>query len=96
MIATEPAHDVKFAMPIHRDDDYWQQLPDGRLMVGGYDAIDNDLECWEKLEDFLRNHIKTSAAVTHRWLGICAFNEEGDPICEELRPNVFAIGAYSG
>jgi len=96
MIATEPAHDVKFTMPIHRDDDYWQQLPDGRLMVGGYDAIDDDLECWEKLEDFLRTHIKTKAAVTHRWLGICAFNQEGDPICEELRPHVFAIGAYSG
>ena len=96
MIGTEPAHDVRFTMPIHRDDDYWQQLADKRIILGGFDAIDDDEECWAALEVFLREHIKTKAKVTHRWVGVCAFNMEGDPICEEVRPGVFAIGAYSG
>lgn len=42
MIGTEPAHDVDFKMPIHRDDDYWQQLEDKRIILGGYDGIDDD------------------------------------------------------
>ena len=42
MIGTEPADDVRFTMPIHRDDDYWQQLPDKRIILGGFDGIDND------------------------------------------------------
>ena len=44
----------------------------------------------------MRNHIKTKAAVEHKWWSWAGFNESGDPICEETRPGVFAIGGYSG
>jgi len=44
----------------------------------------------------LRNHIKTQAKVSHKWFSHAGFNEDGDPICEEVRTGVFAIGGYSG
>jgi hypothetical protein len=77
MIGTEPANDVRFTMPIYRDGDqtYWQQLPDKRIILGGFDEIDDDEECWEALEKFLREHIKTEAKVTHKWVGVCAYSK---------------------
>lgn len=65
-------------------------------MLGGHRAIQNDEEVWDKLELFLREHIKTKAKVTHKWVSAAGFNKEGDPICEEVRKGVFVIGGYSG
>lgn len=48
------------------------------------------------LDEFLREHIGTKAEITHRWGGLVGYNNDGDPICEEVRPGVFAIGAYNG
>jgi gamma-glutamylputrescine oxidase len=39
ILATEPADDVNFPMPVHREDDYWWQLPDGCIVLGGYRSI---------------------------------------------------------
>lgn len=38
MLATAPATDVKFARPVYRREgyDYWQQLPDGSIALGGF------------------------------------------------------------
>lgn len=38
MLATSPAKDVKFTRPVYRRDgyDYWQQLPDGSIALGGF------------------------------------------------------------
>lgn len=48
------------------------------------------------IEEFLREHIKTEAKITHRWGGLVSYNNDGDPISEEVRPGVFVIGAYNG
>jgi len=44
----------------------------------------------------LREHIGTNAPITHRWAGLVSYTKNGDPIFEETRPGVMAIGAYNG
>ena len=108
MLATAPARDVKINYAVYRRDgyDYWQQLPDGSITLGGFRDINTEGE-WEatcepanpiqdKLEDFLRNYIGTKAPITHRWAGLVSYTKNGNPISEEVRPGVFAIGAYNG
>lgn len=108
MLATAPATDVFIPRPVYWRDgyEYWQQLPDGTVALGGF--RDTELEAeWthdgtpspaiqSRLERFLREHIGTAAPITHRWAASVSYSESGAPICEEVRPGVFAIGAYSG
>ena len=86
--------------------DYWQQLPDGSIALGGFRDINVDNE-WthdcqpanpiqDRLEQFLREHVKTKAPITHRWAGLVSYTQNGDPIFEEVRLGVIAIGAYNG
>ena len=108
MLATAPAHDVIIPRPIYWRDgfEYWQQLPDGGVALGGFRDTEIDAE-WtcdatptpgiqQRLEQFLREHIGTHAEITHRWAASVAYTHTGLPICEEVRSGVFAIGAYSG
>jgi glycine/D-amino acid oxidase-like deaminating enzyme len=106
MLATEPARDCTIPRPVYRrwGYDYWQQLPDRRLAVGGFRDIDQcsdgpaqpTPEVQAALEGLLRDTIGSSAAVTHRWAAHVAFTPDGLPICDEVRPGVWAAGAYSG
>jgi glycine/D-amino acid oxidase-like deaminating enzyme len=97
MLATAPATDVKFSKANYRRDgyDYWQQTKDGRIALGGFRDINKDNE-WThncvpaqpiqgRLEQFLREHIKTKAPITHRWAGLVAYTDDGEPIFEEIR-----------
>ncbi len=108
MLATAPAHDVVVPRPVYLREgyEYWQQLPDGAIALGGFRDAGGDAE-WtvdatptpeiqERLEQFLREHIGTVAPVTHRWAASVSYSESGAPICEAVRDGVFAIGAYSG
>jgi glycine/D-amino acid oxidase-like deaminating enzyme len=108
MLATAPATDVSIPRPVYWRDgyEYWQQLPDGSIAIGGF--RDTELEAeWtadatptagiqSRLEQFLREHVRTEAPITHRWAASVSYSESGAPICEEVRSGVFAIGAYSG
>jgi len=49
-----------------------------------------------RLERFLREHLQVQANITHRWAASVSYTQTGLPIMEEVRPNVWAIGAYSG
>ncbi|PZA07019.1 MULTISPECIES: FAD-binding oxidoreductase [unclassified Meiothermus] len=107
MLATAPAPEVHFPRPVYTrwGYDYWQQLPDGRLALGG--RRDADLEAeWTyadapseaiqtRLENLLRS-IGVQAQITHRWAASVSYAEDGLPVAEEVRPGVWAIGAYSG
>ncbi|HYW51875.1 MAG TPA: FAD-binding oxidoreductase [Gemmatimonadaceae bacterium] len=108
MLATAPAHDVRFPRPVYWRDgyEYWQQLPDGSIALGGFRDTDVENE-WTHaatptqaiqacLDQFLRSHVGTTAPVTHRWAASVSYSTNGAPICEEVREGVFAIGAYSG
>ncbi|MES3035682.1 MAG: FAD-binding oxidoreductase [Gemmatimonadota bacterium] len=108
MLATAPATDVTVPRPVYWRDgyEYWQQLPDGGIALGGFRDTEVEQE-WThdtapsatiqaRLEQFLRQHIGTQAPITHRWAASVSYTENGAPICEEVRDGVFAIGAYSG
>jgi gamma-glutamylputrescine oxidase len=108
MLATAPATDVTIPRPVYWRDgyEYWQQLPDGSIALGGFrdTAIEDEwthdtvpsAPIQRRLEQFLRSHIGTQASVTHRWAASVAYSTDGAPICEPVRDEVFAIGAYSG
>ncbi len=108
MLATAPARDVSIARPVYWrfGYEYWQQLADGSVAVGGFRDMEAEAE-WtfdatptpaiqQRLDLFVREHIGTAAPVTHRWAASVSYSESGAPICEEVRRGVFAIGAYSG
>ena len=86
--------------------EYYQQLPDGRVALGGFRDAGGEAE-WEasgvpsevvqgRLEHFLRAELNVHAPITHRWAAPVGYTESGLPVLEEVRPNVWAIGGYSG
>ena len=86
--------------------EYWQQQADGTIALGGFrdqareEEWTHDDEPTEfvqgLLEKFLREHLKVRAPVTHRWAASVAYTTDGLPILEQVRDNVWAVGAYSG
>ncbi len=108
MIASAPTTEITVSRPVYArwGYEYWQQLPDGRVTLGGF--RDRALaEEWtlEKtptervqnlLEMFMRGRIGVHAPITHRWAANVAYSNDGMPVIEEVRPNVWAIGAYNG
>jgi glycine/D-amino acid oxidase-like deaminating enzyme len=108
MLATAPTDEVRIAGPVYArwGWDYWQQLPDGRVVLGGCRDVGGDGE-WTKddsptasvqagLERLLRERIGVSAPITHRWGGLIAFTDGVLPVVAEVRPGVVAAGAYKG
>lgn len=108
MLATEPAHDVTIPCPISANGgfDYWQQLPDGRIALGGgrNRAMDREWgapadptdEIQGYLDSVLRERIGTQARVTHRWAARVAYTATGLPVLAEVEPRVWAAGGYCG
>lgn len=108
MLATAPTAEVTIPSPMYYREgfEYWQQLPDGRIALGGFRDQGGEAE-WSHdavpgepvqslLETFLRTHIGVSAPITHRWAACAGYTETGLPIVEQVRPGVFAMGGYSG
>jgi glycine/D-amino acid oxidase-like deaminating enzyme len=108
MLATAPCADLQNPRPVYWRDgfEYWQQLPDGSIALGGFRDAEMDSE-WthnatpsagiqQRLDDFLRHTLRVQSPVTHRWAASVAYTDTGAPICEEVRDGVFVIGAYSG
>lgn len=108
MLASAPTREVSIPRPVYArwGYEYWQQLPDGRVALGGFRdrALDEEWTLEDAptagvqglLEGFLRERIGVHAPITHRWAASVAYSSDGMPILEELRPGVWAIGAYSG
>ncbi len=109
MLATAPVAGVKVpaAMYARYGFEYWQQLPDGRIALGGLrdrfgdaeetgDAVPSE-ELQRELERVLREEVGAAdAVVTHRWAGAVGYTPDYLPIVEEVRPRVWAIGGYCG
>ena len=108
MLASAPAPEVRIPRPVYYrwGYEYWQQLPDGRVALGGFRDRAGDSE-WtrdtapggfvqEELERFLRDHVGVRAPVTHRWAASVGFTPGGLPLLREVRPRVWAVGGYSG
>lgn len=108
MLATAPAPEVDFSRPVYyrQGYEYWQQLPDRSLALGGF--RDHALEAEWTQEDFpteriqalqekfLREHLKVRAPITHRWAASVGYTPDGLPILEEVRAKTWAVGGYNG
>ncbi len=85
--------------------EYWQQLPDGRLAVGGFRDVGGAGEETTSSEpsavvqealDGLLASIAPGAVVTHRWAASVGFTDDALPFLGEVRQGVWAAGGYSG
>ena len=108
MLATAPLPRLRFHRPVYArwGLDYWQQLPDRSIALGGCRDIGGDAE-WttsseptdvvqSALTALLHGALQIDAPITHRWAATVAYSRSGMPILEQVRPGVWAIGAYSG
>jgi glycine/D-amino acid oxidase-like deaminating enzyme len=110
MLATAPVAERLFDRPHYARHgfDYWQQLDDGRLVVGGkrdvsFETEYTDVEettplVQERLEAFTADLLGAPPAVTHRWAGIWGETADRLPLAGPVpgRPGVWVAGGYSG
>jgi gamma-glutamylputrescine oxidase len=110
VLATEPLGGRPFPLPHYARGgyDYWQQLPDGRLVAGG--RRDTTLEReWtaeeattpeiqSQLERLVEDLLGELPRITHRWAGIFGTTSDLLPLVGELpsRPGVWVAAGYSG
>ncbi len=108
MLATAPTTEITVPCPMYYRDghEYWQQLPDGSIAIGGfrdqggpsewtYDATPTDA-VQTMLEAFVRTRLQVVAPITHRWAASAGYTESGLPVVEQVREGVWALGGYSG
>jgi glycine/D-amino acid oxidase-like deaminating enzyme len=110
MLVTEPLPERLFERPHYARDgyDYWQQLPDDRLVVGGKrdlsfateaTAAEETTELIQReLEAFVVELVGELPAITHRWAGVWGETADRLPLVGRLptRENVWIAGGYSG
>jgi glycine/D-amino acid oxidase-like deaminating enzyme len=107
MISTAPETkiNVKYAVYVRQGWDYWQQLPDGRIAIGGGRDLALEQEATDIVEptqlirDYLERKLKAigvTAPVEHHWAAIVSYTDSGLPIVKEVQPGVWAVGAYCG
>ena len=108
MLGTAPTREIRVPRPVYArwGYDYWQQLPDGAIALGGARDIGGEAE-WTHdtapgdvvqaaLEHRLRVTLGVQAPITHRWAASVSYTNDELPIVREVRPGVWAIGGYSG
>jgi len=88
--------------------DYWQQLPDGRLVLGGFRDVSimdelTDVEettptIQSSLESFMAELIGEQPEITHRWAGIFGLTQDMLPLVGRIpgHENLWVAGGYSG
>jgi glycine/D-amino acid oxidase-like deaminating enzyme len=108
MLATAPLDEMLFDRPHYARDgyDYWQQLPDRRLLVGGKRDASFETEATaeeetttlvqERIEALVVELVGELPEVTHRWAGVWGETTDRLPLAGHLRDNVWIAGGYSG
>jgi gamma-glutamylputrescine oxidase len=110
MLATEPLERRLFERPHYARHgyDYWQQLPDGRLVVGGKRDASFETEATareettpliqERLETLTVELVGELPAITHRWAGVWGETRDRLPLVGRVpgREHVWVAGGYSG
>jgi glycine/D-amino acid oxidase-like deaminating enzyme len=108
MLATAPEPSVSFSRPVYfrHGFEYWRQLEDGSIAIGGFrdKALDEE---WTHsteptprvqgmIENFMRERLGVRAPVTHRWAASVGFTADGLPFAGPVRKGVWAAGGYNG
>ncbi len=108
MLGTAPTDEVSVPRPVYLRGgyEYWQQLPDGRLALGGFRDVGGAAEetpdaraegpVQDALEALLRDRLGVTAPVTHRWAAPVGFTVTGLPYLGQVRERVWAAGGYCG
>jgi gamma-glutamylputrescine oxidase len=111
MLVTEPVGERLFECPYYADEgyQYWRQLPDGRLAVGGWRNRSLETEytddetpgasVQDHLERFVREILDLSGVkVERRWAGIMAFSADHLPLVGRVpgTERCFVAGGYTG
>jgi gamma-glutamylputrescine oxidase len=108
VLATEPLRERLYDRPHYARGgyDYWQQLSDGRLVIGGnrdasFDTEETDVEdttaaVQERLDALVEQLVGYAPQVTDRWAGIWGTTPDLVPLVGEVRDGVWVAGGYSG
>lgn len=109
VVVTEPLDELLFPLPHYARHgyDYWQQLLDHRLVVGGRrdaDEGENTSEetltsvIQERLESLIVELVGRLPAITHRWAGIFGSSPDGRPLAGAVpkRDGLWVVAGYSG
>jgi glycine/D-amino acid oxidase-like deaminating enzyme len=110
MLATAPLAELRYLQPhsARHGYDFWQQLPDGRLLVGGSrdaafaeeqtDSEEPTSHVQGRIEALAAQLTGGTPAVTHRWAGIWGETPDRLPLVGAVpgRRGVWIAGGYSG
>jgi gamma-glutamylputrescine oxidase len=111
VVASEPLERILYDRPHYARQgfDYWQQLPDGRILLGGFrdtsildeltDVEETTPAIQSSLESFLRELAGEEVAVTHRWAGIFGLTQDMLPLVGPVPGRdgrVWVAAGYSG
>jgi len=111
LIVSEPIEERLYDRPHYARHgfDYWQQLPDGRIVLGGFrdHSIMDELTDREELtptiqsslESFLQELAGREVEVTHRWAGIFGLTQDALPLVGPVPGDggrVWVAAGYSG
>jgi glycine/D-amino acid oxidase-like deaminating enzyme len=107
MIGTAPTNEVKFEYAVYVRDgwDYWQQLPNGRVAIGGGRDLSIETEFTDVNEptEFMRKYLidrldglNVKAEIEYHWSAIVGYTHNDLPIAQIVKPNVYAVGGYCG
>lgn len=111
MIATEPVHERLFPCPCSGDSgyQYWRQLDDGRLVIGGWrnTSFETEYTTDETPGGAVQRHLDAfvhetlglpDISIEQRWAGIMAFSKDSLPLVGRVpgAPHCYLAGGYTG
>ena len=110
MVATESLPERVIECPVYArwGYEYFQQDPEGRILAGGFSDLDGDTSytdrdegsgpVWDRIGRWLRDDLGVEAPITHRWVGIVGYSDDGRPLVGPVpdSPGLYVAGGYSG